>query len=101
MLIALGVFSITFSATANSRLQMLSAPEMRGRVMSFYTLLFMGSTPIGSLVIGTLADHQGVQAATAEVALICAIGVVIGYLYIRAHSTDPVEQPVLHQQQAP
>jgi len=101
VLIALGVFSITFSATANSRLQMLSAPEMRGRVMSFYTLLFMGSTPIGSLVIGTLADHQGVQTATAEVALICAIGVVIGYLYIRAHSTDPVEQPVLHQQQAP
>ncbi|HMM41279.1 MAG TPA: MFS transporter, partial [Thermomicrobiales bacterium] len=97
VLITLGLFSITFSATANSRLQMLSAPELRGRVMSFYTLLFMGSTPIGSLVIGTLADHQGVRMAVFELALICAAGVVAGYLYIRSHATDTADTATLRE----
>lgn len=100
VLIALGLFSITFSATANSRLQMLSLPEFRGRVMSFYTLLFMGSTPIGSLVIGTLAEHQGVRMAIFELAMICAVGVMIGYLYIRAHATEAADAASLQHQQA-
>lgn len=98
VLIALGLFSITFSATANSRLQMSSTPEMRGRVMSFYTLLFMGSTPIGSLVIGTLADHQGVRMAVFELALLCAVGVMAGYLYIRAHAAEPAEATLIQRQ---
>ncbi len=99
VLVTLGLFSIIFSATANSRLQMLSLPEYRGRVMSFYTLLFMGSTPIGSLVIGTLAEHQGVRLAIFELALVCAAGVVAGYLYIRARASEPADPAV--QQRRP
>ncbi len=48
VLVALGVFSIVFTATANSRLQILTPPQLRGRVMSLYTMLFLGSTPIGA-----------------------------------------------------
>ncbi|HCG30206.1 MAG TPA: MFS transporter, partial [Chloroflexi bacterium] len=99
VLIALGLFSITFSATANSRLQMLSLPEYRGRVMSFYTLLFMGSTPIGSLVIGTLAERQGVRMAIFELAMICAVGVAAGYLYIRTRVASPIDVTVAPQKQ--
>lgn len=85
VLVALGLFSITFTTTANSRLQILTPPHLRGRVMSLYTMLFLGTTPIGSVVLGTLAERFGVRAATGEVAVICALGTLGGYLYIRHH----------------
>lgn len=85
VLVALGWFSITLTATANSRLQIITPPQLRGRVMSLYTMLFMGTTPIGSIVLGTLADHQGVRVATAEVAVLCGLGTVVALLYLRQH----------------
>ncbi|MCA1724116.1 MAG: MFS transporter [Thermomicrobia bacterium] len=91
VLVALGLFSIVFTTTANSRLQILTPPQLRGRVMSLYTMLFLGSTPIGSLVLGTLAQRQGVQVAVGEVAILCGLGTVGGLLYIRHHrASSPV-----------
>ena len=90
VLVALGVFSIVFTTTANSRLQIVAPPHLRGRVMSLYMLLFMGSTPIGSLVIGTLAERQGVRIAIAEAAVACMLGTLGGLLYIRRQRTRPV-----------
>ncbi|HLZ69537.1 MAG TPA: MFS transporter [Dehalococcoidia bacterium] len=83
LLVALGTFSIVFTTTANSRMQLITPSHLRGRVMSIYTLLFLGSTPIGSLVIGTLAERQGVQLAVAEMALLCLLGVAAALLYLR------------------
>jgi len=97
VLVALGLFSIVFTTTANSRLQIVTPPQLRGRVMSLYTMLFLGSTPIGSVVLGTLAQHQGVRVAIAEVAIICGIGTAIGFLYSRSHrveATDEVPEAV-------
>ncbi len=100
VLVALGLFSIVFTTTANSRLQILTPPQLRGRVMSLYTMLFLGSTPIGSVVLGTLAQHQGVQVAVGEVAVICGLGTIGGLLYIRRHrapaseaTNEPESQP--------
>ena len=72
LLVALGAFSILFGSSANVHLQTVTPPALRGRVMSIYTLLFLGSTPIGSMIVGTLAEQQGVQIAIAEMALCCA-----------------------------
>jgi MFS family permease len=83
LLVALGLCSIVFTATANTRLQLTTPPHLRGRVMSIYTLLFMGSTPVGSLVIGTLAERLGVQPAVAGLAAVCGAGVLAGLLYAR------------------
>lgn len=91
ILAPLGLFSIVFTATANSRLQMVTPPELRGRIMSLYTLLFLGSTPIGSLVIGSLADHQGVRLAIAEVAIVCGLGIIAALVYLDFHRTEPRE----------
>jgi predicted MFS family arabinose efflux permease len=85
ILVALGWFSITMTATANSRLQIVTPPQLRGRIMSLYTMLFMGTTPIGSIVLGTLADRQGVRVATAEVALMCGAGTVAALIYLYRH----------------
>lgn len=51
-----GAATITFLSTANSTLQLRSSTEMRGRVMSLYLLVFLGSTPIGGPIVGWIAE---------------------------------------------
>lgn len=99
LLVALGLCSIVFTATANTRLQLLAPPELRGRVLSVYMLLFGGTTPLGGLIVGSLAEHQGIQRAQVEVALICLLGVVLGIIYARRQRASlvpdapPARQP--------
>lgn len=52
-----GFFFISFTSSANSTLQLNSSNEYRGRVMSVYTLVFSGSTPIGNFYAGMFAEH--------------------------------------------
>jgi MFS family permease len=56
MLGVLGAASVTFAATINSTLQLAVSPEMRGRVMALYSVVFLGSTPIGGPLSGWLAE---------------------------------------------
>jgi MFS family permease len=91
-LLALGVAgagSITFMATGNSTLQLNSAPEMRGRVMSLWFVAFQGSTPIGGPLVGVTMAAIGPRAGLglgAGVALLVALG---GALAIRRISAPP------------
>lgn len=50
-------------AMANTVIQHLVDDHMRGRVLSVYTLVFLGLSPFGSLEIGYAAEHLGTQAA--------------------------------------
>ena len=59
MLPVCGVLAMTFSVTAMSYLQTMSAPEQRGRVMGWYTLVFFGGNPVGAPVLGLLATAFG------------------------------------------
>lgn len=83
LLAGLGGASIVFSATANARMQLIPPAELRGRVMSIYTMLFAGVTPIGAFTLGTLSERFGVQRALAICAAICLLGLVAGLLYAR------------------
>jgi MFS family permease len=56
MLALLGGAAVTFAATINSTLQLAVAPEMRGRVMALYSVVFLGSTPIGGPLTGWLSE---------------------------------------------
>lgn len=56
----LGFFLISFTATANTLVQILTDDDHRGRVMSFYTLVLVGSTPIGNVITGLLLDKFGI-----------------------------------------
>src|SRR6185436_7884706 len=56
VLVPLGAASVTFAAGVNSALQLAVSPEMRGRVMALYSMVFIGSTPIGGPLSGWLAE---------------------------------------------
>lgn len=73
-LAASGFFFVAYSSSANSTLQLHTADEYRGRVMSIYTLVFGGSTPAGNLYAGLFAEHTGPSAG------FIACGVVIAAL---------------------
>jgi MFS family permease len=58
-LVPMGAASVTFAAGVNSSLQLAAAPSLRGRVMSLYSIVFLGSTPIGAPAVGFLAEVAG------------------------------------------
>jgi MFS family permease len=64
-LIPLGAVSVTFSAGVNSTMQLAVTPAMRGRVMGLYSVVFLGSTPIGAPLVGWLAEIAGPRAGMA------------------------------------
>ena len=62
LLLALtGFFFVTFTSTLNSTLQLQSEEAYRGRVMSVYSLIFGGSTPVGNLYTGLAIESLGAR----------------------------------------
>jgi MFS family permease len=61
LLLIMGFCGILFMAGSNSTLQLTVPDELRGRVMSLHTLVFAGVTPIGSLLVGSLAETFGIR----------------------------------------
>lgn len=61
VMVPVGFTAMTFMITGNTSLQLHAKPEMRGRVMALYGIVFLGSTTIGSPVVGWFADHIGVR----------------------------------------
>jgi MFS family permease len=61
-LVPLGAASTVFSASVNSVLQLASSPLMRGRVMALYSVLFLGSAPVGGPIVGWVSQHAGARA---------------------------------------
>ena len=62
-LVPLGAASVTFAAGINSSLQLAAEPAMRGRVMALYSMVFLGSTPIGGPIAGLLSEAIDPRAA--------------------------------------
>lgn len=78
MLICSGYFMIVFLATANTATQLRSPDHLRGRIMGFYSLCFLGLSSIGSLVAGVLAKSFGAPAAVTIGASVCiGIGLLV------------------------
>jgi MFS family permease len=73
VLAPLGAASVTLAASINSALQLASEPSMRGRVMALYSIVFLGSTPIGGPLAGWLAEAIDPRAALV-MAGVAAIG---------------------------
>jgi MFS family permease len=81
-LVPLGAASVTFAAGVNSTLQVAVEPVMRGRVMALYSIVFLGSTPIGAPLVGWLAEVAGPRAglwAGAAACLVAAGGAAVAF----------------------
>ncbi|MGO9114093.1 MAG: MFS transporter [Thermoguttaceae bacterium] len=64
LLMACGFFVMTETASSNTILQTIVDDDKRGRVMSFYSMAFLGMAPLGSLLAGTLSSRFGVAMVT-------------------------------------
>lgn len=79
-----------FSAT-NTLLQTVVDEDKRGRVLAFYSMSFMGFTPIGSLMLGTMSDFLGVPLtfSIASAALLMAALLFSGKMKVIQRSLQP------------
>lgn len=64
-LVLVGAASVTFTSSTNAALQLAAPPEVRGRVMALYAVVFLGSTPIGAPLIGLVDDAFGARTGLA------------------------------------
>jgi hypothetical protein len=77
LLVVVGAAALTFLTAANSTVQMTADDALRGRVMSVYLLVLIGGMPIGSPLVGLVAEHFGVRAAMMMCGLVPAVAAAI------------------------
>ena len=88
VMVVVGFFSINFLSLANVILQVESEPEMRGRVMSFWGMAYLGSTPIGGPIIGWIGDHVGPRFSLAVGAISCLVAAWICFVNLKKDKTE-------------
>jgi MFS family permease len=96
MVAMLGASAVTFAAAINSSLQLAVEPAMRGRVMALYSVVFLGSTPIGGPLAGWLSEAYDPRAALllaacAGIAAACAARVSFARMRARPRRPRPLE----------
>ncbi|HYN69635.1 MAG TPA: MFS transporter [Candidatus Eisenbacteria bacterium] len=85
----MGVGVISLAATANTVIQLTVPDRLRGRVLSVYTTVFVGSTPIGGLLMGFIASRYGVDISVGIGGAISVACGVIALLWLRRVRTRP------------
>ena len=86
-MVAVGICSINFSSLGNSVLQLHSSPQMRGRVMSFWSVAFLGSTTIGGPIVGWFAQAAGARWGLALGGLAALAAAILGAFTLRNLAT--------------
>src|SRR5262249_26463105 len=83
-----GAGQLSYQASTNTMLQLFVADELRGRVMSIYTVSFIGLSPFGALEVGFAGSHLGPAFAT----VLCAmIGLGGAFLLLSQHRILTIE----------
>jgi hypothetical protein len=65
LLLPTGFFMIYFAQATNQRIQLGTDAWYRGRVMSLFILVFLGTTPVGAVAVGWLSERFGPRAGIA------------------------------------
>jgi len=78
----LGMSAQTFSTTANGLVQMSTEPAMRGRVVAILMAVAMGGTPLGSPIVGWVADTFGSRTALWVGAAAGIVATAVGLRYL-------------------
>jgi MFS family permease len=80
VLIIAGAFSTVFSSLVLTILQLDSVPELRGRVMAFFTMSYLGSTAIGAPIIGWIGEHASARWSLATGGLAAIVAASLGII---------------------
>ncbi|WP_354559282.1 MULTISPECIES: MFS transporter [unclassified Rhodococcus (in: high G+C Gram-positive bacteria)] len=86
LLVPTGALTLTFTTSAMNILQMSVPSEMRGRVMGIYMLCFLGGTPVGSPVLGWLADVLDPRAPLVFGGIVSLVSGVGAAVYLMKHN---------------
>ena len=95
MMLVTGFGMMQGLTASNTILQTLVEERMRGRVMSYYTMAFVGMAPFGSLLSGALASSLGVQRTVLISGSACLLGAL--WLSTRLNRMQGLMNPVLQQ----
>jgi MFS family permease len=83
-LIPTGLTLLTLTTSANSSMQLGTTAEMRGRVMGLYMLVLLGGAPLGSPLVGWVAEEFGPRMSQISGGVISAVATVaVGLLLAR------------------
>jgi MFS family permease len=74
---AMGLVNLICQAMANAYVQLAVEPQMRGRVMGLYMLVFVGGTPFGAPLIGALTTHFGARTGMITCGAVPALAAVL------------------------
>ncbi|WP_327107110.1 MFS transporter [Nonomuraea glycinis] len=80
MLIPTGIALITINTAANSIVQLATSPEMRGRVMGIYMLVFTGGTPLGAPLVGWMSELGGPRTGVVLSGALVLVGTALAVL---------------------
>jgi predicted MFS family arabinose efflux permease len=93
-LVFAGVCSIYYTSLGNSIVQLGSSPQMRGRVMSFWSIAFLGTTTIGAPAVGWFAEVVGPRWGLALGGIAALLAAALGFIsFRRTHSTSLTTLP--------
>ena len=85
-----GATALTTMIAANSYVQRTSDPQIRGRVMGIYLMVFMGGSPFFSPVIGWITGEIGVRQTIALCGGVTAAATALTYLVLRSELKTPL-----------
>ncbi len=92
--VAVGFTNVGIITGANAVVQLRAAAAMRGRVLALLSVVFLGSTPIGSPIVGWIGQEVGPRAALAVGALATALVVAwIAHAARRAEDATVADEP--------
>lgn len=93
VMVPLGAASMVLTIATNSSLQLAARPEMRGRVMALFGVVFLGSAPIGGPIAGWVAERLGPRGALALAGAAAVVAGVLGLWRMAHHGLVRVGWP--------
>jgi len=87
-LVLVGFFQIVLFSSCNTLIQSMVPNELRGRVMSIYSMVFMGMAPLGALFSGTLGEQIGAPMIVVVCGAIMVVSSLIFTLRLPAHRVE-------------
>src|SRR5207248_1254736 len=96
IMLPLGFAMMTALASSNTLLQSMAPDNLRGRIMSFHTMMFFGTAPLGSLVAGAVAEKLGAPLTVAAGGVLCATAYVLFWTGLRKFDANARELQQAH-----